>query len=205
MWIADPGTNDFIQVMSFRRPFLYGEQSIPKGKYIPTLKNRPVAESFLSDDQPTPYGLRSIDEGRIIAVLPFQYETINDSVKSFGEGLCLQMSSVLTRIKDISVVSYRALKNLEVSHPDYRALGTKLGFNHLITGTVQTFGNIVRVTVQLMNCINYRLKWSETFEQELKKSNFFKIEDEICKRVVGQIEEIASTTCRVPKLLSFAS
>jgi TolB-like protein len=167
--------------------------TIPKGKYVPVFKNRNWITDSRLDDDPMGCGYKSEDEGRIIlAVLPFLYTTKHAPAKSFAEGLCLQMNSMLSRVKHISVIAYQALKNLDTLHPDYRAMGNSLGFNHVITGGVQSLGNKVRISIQLIDCITYRLQWSETFERQLTRSNFFELEDEICTRLVDQLDEYAS-------------
>ena len=165
--------------------------TIPKGKYIPVFKNR--VHSPYQDDEFTGIGSKNHDDGRmILAVLPFIYATNDASVKSFADGLCLQLSSVLSRVSLVSVIAYQVLKNLELSHPDYRSMGSAIGFNYIISGGVQSLKNKVRVSIQLIDCVSYRLKWSETFERNLSKSNFFEIEDEICHRVVEQVEAFSS-------------
>jgi len=179
--------------------------TIPKGKYVPVFANRGAVNASLSDDEINGSGVRSEDDGRIIlAVVPFIYATKNASVKLFADGLCLQMSTKLTRVSKISVIAYQALRNLEALHPDYREMGIALGFNHIITGGVQSLKNKVRVSLQLIDCITYRVKWSETFERQLTKSNFFEIEDEICQRVVEQIEEYAQRSFELRSPLTSA-
>ena len=166
--------------------------TIPKGKYVPVFTNRDALNASLLEEEININGARNEDDGRIIlAVLPFIYATKDKSVKSFADGLCLQMSTVLTRVSQISVIAYQVLKNLEASHPDFREMGTALGFNHIISGGVQSLKNKVRVSIQLIDCVTYRLKWSETFERQLTKSNFFEIEDEICQCVMEKLEEYA--------------
>ncbi len=167
--------------------------TIPKGKYVPVFKNRLLMDASWLDDEPTGYGCKSDDVGRIIlAVLPFLYTTKHASVKSFADGLCIQMNSTLTKVKHISVIAYQALRNHDTLNPDYRAIGNALGFNHVITGAVQSLGNKVRISIQLIDCITYRLQWSETFERQLTRSNFFELEDEICMRLVDQLDEYTS-------------
>ncbi len=179
--------------------------TIPKGKYVPFFNNRQTVNPFLLEDELNGNTHKMDDNGRIVlAVLPFIYATNDASVKSFSDGLCLQMSTMLTRVSQVSVIAYQALKNLEASHPDFREMGTALGFNHIISGGVQSLKNKVRVSIQLMDCISYRLKWSETFERQLTKSNFFEIEDEICQRVVDQLEEFVTREFNSRKLLPVA-
>ena len=179
--------------------------TIPKGKYVPVFANRlSMNDSFIDGDFHS-NGIKNDEEGRIIlAVLPFIYATKDAAVKSFAEGLCLQMSTMLTRVSQISVIAYQALKNLEVLHPDFREMGTALGFNHIISGGVQSLKNKVRVSLQLIECTSYRLKWTETFERQLTKSNFFEIEDEICERVMEQLEALSSKGCNEQRSLPVA-
>ena len=179
--------------------------TIPKGKYVPVFTNRDALNDSLLDDEINVTGVKNVDDGRIIlAVLPFIYATKDASVKSFADGLCLQLSTVLTRVSQISVIAYQALKNLEALHPDYREMGSALGFNHIISGGVQALKNKVRVSLQLIECTSYRLKWTETFERQLTKSSFFEIEDEICQRVVDQLDEYANKELNSRKLLPVA-
>ena len=134
------------------------------------------------------------EEGSItLAILPFLCSR-QKHIESFADGLCLQMSSMLTKMSQVSVIAYQAVKGLCEQQRDYKELGSSFGFNHIITGGVQHLGNKIRVNIQLIDCNSYRQLWSETFERTLTQFNSFEVQDEICGCVTKEIEAITHKT-----------
>jgi len=165
--------------------------TIPKGKYVPVFTNRVQVRAMkIVNHGSNDSGYETTERGDLIlAVLPFTSATKNVSAKLFADGLCLQISSMLTRVSSVSVIAYQVIKNLVGQYPDCREMGAAFGFNHIITGGVQYLKDKLRVTVQLIECVSCRQAWSETFEKQISKSNFFEIEDDIVRRIFDQLEE----------------
>jgi len=164
--------------------------TIPKGKYVPVFSNRVHVRAITINHGPNHTGYETTEHGDLtLAVLPFTSATKNVSAKFFADGLCLQISSMLTRISSVSVIAYHAIRNLVDHYPDCREMGAAFGFNHIITGGVQYLNDKLRVTVQLIECVSCRQVWSETFERQISKSNFFEVEDDIVRRIFDQLEE----------------
>jgi len=165
--------------------------TIPKGKYVPVFTNRVHVRAMnMINHALNDSGFEIEEHGDLtLAVLPFTSATKNVSAKFFADGLCLQISSMLTRVSSVSVIAYQVIKNLVGQYPDCREMGAAFGFNHIITGGVQYLKDKLRVTVQLIECVSCRQVWSETFEKEISKSNFFEIEDDIVRRIFDQLEE----------------
>jgi TolB-like protein len=176
--------------------------TIPKGKYVPFFANRanPVDAAII--DREYDDGFTADEEDNIIlAILPFSCTTKAAPANSFAEGLCLQLNSTLMRLDQISVIAYQAVKNLAQIHPDYRELGTAVGFNYIITGGVQLLKDKMRVNVQMIDCNSYKQTWGQTFERKLTKSNIFDIEDDICQHVVNHVERLGNKKYTRPKML----
>jgi TolB-like protein len=177
--------------------------SIPKGKYVPFFANRlnpldaALIDRELHDDSFVPEDTDSV----ILAVLPFICSSKNGLAKSFVDGLCLQISSTLMRLNQVSVIAYQAVKNLVEAQPDYKELGSSVGFNYIVTGGVQLQKNNLRVHIQLVECASYKQMWSDTFERKLNNSNLFKIEDELCWHVVSQVTELGARKYNDHKML----
>ena len=165
--------------------------TIPKGKYVPVFTSRVNARAMsMINHGINNSGYETAEHGDFtFAILPFISATKNVSAKLFADGLCLQISSMLARVRSISVIAYQAVKNLVGQYPDYREMGAVIGFNHIITGGVQYLKDKLRVTVQLIECVSCRQVWSETFEKQISKSNLFEIEDDIVRRIFDQLEE----------------
>ena len=169
--------------------------TIPKGKYVPLFVNRSnpmdaalidheIHDDFVADD----------DDSMTVAILPFIGTSKGTLANSFADGLCLQISSMAMKLKDVSVIAYPAIKNLVSGPADYRELGTLVGFNYVITGGVQLMKNKVRVNIQLIECTSYKQVWSQLFERTLTGDNVFEIEDEICRHAIDQLEELSDRT-----------
>ena len=80
---------------------------LPKGNYVPVFSDNMehVLNSVLSD-QPGQPDVGFIDERAMItAVIPFHYHDRKQLVKNFSDGLGIQLSSALMRIKSLSVIS----------------------------------------------------------------------------------------------------
>jgi TolB-like protein len=165
--------------------------TIPKGKYVPLFANRSnpldaaIIDRELHDEDFMPE-----EDNMIVAVLPFICTAKGGSAKSFADGLCLQMSSALMRLHQVSVIAYQAVRNLVESQTDYKELGASVGFNYIITGGAQFLKDKMRVSIQLIECASYKQIWSETFERKLTGSNLFDIEDELCRYVIDKVEEL---------------
>ena len=165
--------------------------TIPKGKYVPVFTSRVNARAMtMFNHGINDSGYETAEHGDFtLAVLPFLCAAKTPLAKFFADGLCLQISSMLTRVTSISVIAYQAVKNLIDQYPDYREMGAVIGFNHIITGGVQSLKDTLRVSVQLIECGSYRQVWSETFEKQISKSNLFEIEDDIVRHIFGRLEE----------------
>jgi TolB-like protein len=167
--------------------------SIPKGKYIPVFSSRySAAVPFINQD---PQGRAHSwkDANITLAILPFLCPK-QKQVESFSDGLCLQMSSMLTGLDQVSVIAYQAVKNMYEQKQDYRQLAKSMGFNHIITGGMQNLGNKIRMNIQLIECTSYRHVWSETFERLLTQHNGFDVQDEICECVVRAMQQLTNNT-----------
>jgi TolB-like protein len=177
--------------------------TIPKGKYVPVFANRlnPLDAALIDRELHDDSFVTDDSDSITVAVLPFICSSKTGLAKSFGDGLCLQISSALMRLTHISVIAYQAVKNLVDSQPDYKELGASVGFNYIITGGVQLLKHSLRVHMQLVECASYKQIWSESFERTLTNSNLFEIEDELCWYAVSQVTELGARKYNDHKML----
>ncbi|WP_336517577.1 hypothetical protein [Pollutibacter soli] len=177
----------YYEGLGFNDPIII---SIPKGKYVPVFTNRPTGiSSNLSDEKNNGFTFTGFPGFTSLAVVPFICDQEDHNLRSFADGLCMQLGSTLTNTCHLSIIAYQALKNLVLAHPDYREMGTVLGFSHLITGGAQMINDTIRVNIQLVETATYRLVWSDVYEHEISQTSPFRIQDEICSLVVRRIKE----------------
>ena len=176
--------------------------TIPKGKYVPVFanpndpKDAAIIDKELRDEPFVPDS-----DNMILAILPFTCAAKMAAARSFADGLCLQIGSKLMKLDKISVIAYQAVKNLVEAQSDYKELGASIGFNYAISGGVQFLNQKVRINLELIECASYMQLWSETYERKLTKNNLFDIQDEICRYVIDEIEELCGKKYTSEKLL----
>jgi TolB-like protein/Tfp pilus assembly protein PilF len=139
---------------------------------------RPVATDPVAD-APWPPAKPSV------AVLPFANLCDDAAQDSFCEGLALNIVSNLGRYHELFVIdrfSTLAYRNRMVTAAE---AARELSVRYILEGSVQTSGNRVRVSVQLVDGASNHQIWTETYERQL--ADIFAVQDEITGTVVGTL------------------
>ena len=118
-----------------------------------------------------------------IAVLPFTDLSPAHDQKHFCDGIAEELINTLTRLEELRVVSRTSAFDFH-EDDDIRAVGEKLGVDHILRGSVRKSDQRLRITVHLVDTHSGHHMWSEKYD-----------------RLVGDIfalqEEIAEKTARV--------
>ena len=162
---------------------------IPKGKYVPVFMDR---QQWLDETMMNriPYKTQAGNEPLIFAILPFNYTGEDDNLKSFIDGLCIQICSGLSTVKQVSVVSYQAVKSMTEKYNDLKELSAMLRFNHIISVGAQYLKNRSRVNIQIIDCRYYRQIWSRVFDCRITESNLFEVQDGICQVITTEARHL---------------
>lgn len=152
--------------------------SVPKGSYIPKFEEvtpvdvKPEARQVVVQYKPT------------LAVLPFHVH--DNSLQPLTDGLCDQICTELTNFNELSVVSYYTSRKIAYQN-NQKETGLLLDCNHLLTGSIQSIENSLRIRVQLIRTDTQHQIWASTYEKEKASINTFDIQDDIVRHVVNQI------------------
>lgn len=163
-----PGKNDPILI------------SVPKGAYVPKFESitqdtlQSVSENTNTFNKPT------------LAILPFHYHDEKEYF-SLADGLCDQLCTEFTNFSEISVISYYSSKHIADRVTDIREAGLLLEAKYLLTGTIQSNGNIVRIRVQLVQSHTLHQIWACTYDKEKTALDTLAIQDDIVRHVVNQL------------------
>jgi TolB-like protein/tetratricopeptide (TPR) repeat protein len=126
-----------------------------------------------------------------IAVLPFLNMSADPDNAYFAEGIAEELLNVLVRVEGLGVASRTssfAYKGREIGAV---SIARELNVGHILEGSVRKDGNRVRVTVQLIDALNDRHLWSETYDREL--TGIFEIQDEIANAIVAALQGTLGT------------
>jgi len=121
-----------------------------------------------------------------IAVLPLANASGNKDEQFFSDGLSENLIIALSQFDGLTVIGRNSSFQFRDSKDDSRAIGEKLGVAHLLEGSVQHVGDIVRVSAELINAANGHTLWSERYDRPYK--DLFALQDDITKQVASALK-----------------
>ncbi len=157
--------------------------SIPKGSYVP------VFSEWISSDNTEQNSNQPeiiVRKKPSVAVLPFKNNSIDAEAVFFADGLGDQISTELASYPDLSVISYYSCRSIADKVVDIKEAGLLLDAKYILTGTVQSDSNQLRVRVQLVLSETREQLWANSYERKNTVHDFFEIQDEIVWKVINQ-------------------
>ncbi len=121
-----------------------------------------------------------------IAVLPFVNMSSDPEQEYFSDGMSEELLNLLAQIPDLKVISRTSAFSFKGKNEDIRKIGKTLGVGNVLEGSVRKSGNMIRVTVQLIETRNGTHLWSETYDRNIEE--IFKVQDEISQAVVEKLK-----------------
>jgi len=120
-----------------------------------------------------------------IAVLPFENLSEDKANAYLADGIQDEILTRLSKIADLKVISRSSTLNYKSTPKNIPEIGRQLGVAHILEGSVQKSGNIVRVNVQLIKAATDSHLWAETFDREL--TDIFSVESDVAKAIAEQL------------------
>jgi TolB-like protein len=145
----------------------------------------------------TPAAAETRLAGTSIAVLPFVNMSEDKNNEYFSDGISEELLNVLVRVDGLGVASRTSSFSYKGSPLGAAAIASALRVNHVLEGSVRKAGNQVRITAQLIDAVNDRHLWSETYDREL--TDIFAIQEEIANSIVNPLrDELGPTQLTAP-------
>jgi len=169
--------------------------SVPKGGYVPLFEQRQAAVAV--SDSPSPATVkplsatdnRTVRSSPSIAVLPFENYSGDPGDQFVADGITEEVIANLARFKDLFVFSRSTTAKLVQDGADIRQLRDELGVDFVIEGSVRKSGQMVRVTVQLIDASSDGHVFAESFDRPCTPEQIFEIQDEIALLVAGRVAD----------------
>ena len=137
-----------------------------------------------------------------IAVLPFVDLSENHDQDYFAEGMAEEIIDLLAQIPPLKVIGRTSSFQFKGQNPDLRTVGSALGVNYVLEGSVRTSGDQLRVTAQLISTQDGSHLWSNTYDRPL--GDTLKIQDQIATHVVRALQ-LSVGTAGYPERSAFMS
>ena len=125
-----------------------------------------------------------------IAVLPFDNLSGDPEKEYMVDGMSEHIISSLARIPEMFVVARNSTFFYKSKAVDVRQVAEDLGVQYVLEGSLQTAGDRVRITAQLIDALSGLHVWSEHYDRSL--GDFFALQDDITHKIgVALLAELA--------------
>jgi adenylate cyclase len=136
------------------------------------------------------FGPRNSDDGgrdgwSSIAVLAFADLSPQKDQQYFSDGISEEILDALAKLPNLSVASRTSSFAYKGQQKDVRTIGSELGVETVLEGSVRKDGNRVRITAQLIDAQQGDHLWSDTFDREL--TDIFALQEEIARSIVSAL------------------
>ena len=128
----------------------------------------------------------SLTPEKSIAVLPFENLSPDPDNSYFADGIQDEILTRLAKIADLKVISRTSTRHYKSAPDNLPEIAKQLGVAHILEGSVQKSGEVMRVNVQLIKAADDSHLWAETYDR--KFSNIFGVESEIAKLIAESLQ-----------------
>jgi len=128
-----------------------------------------------------------------IAVLPFDNLSGDPDQEYFSDGMMDEILDRLFKIGDLKVISRTSSMRYKNSDLSLKEIAGELGVAAILEGSVRRAGNLVRITVQLIDAETDSHLWSETYNGDLSDlTRIFIIQSEVAQSVARELKAVIS-------------
>ena len=120
---------------------------------------------------------------RSIAVLPFINLNRDEENEILSDGITEELINALSQVQGLQVVARTSAFHFKGKTDDIRTVGTRLGVQTILEGSLRRSGDRLRVTAQLINVADGYHLWSERFDHRM--TDLFDLQEEIADAIVN--------------------
>ena len=121
-----------------------------------------------------------------LAVLPFANISPDPKDEYFADGLTEEMITVLSQLRELRVIARTSVTPYKSTSKGVSQIGTELGVDAILEGSVRKAGDELRITVQLIDVDTEEHTWSTTYDRKLEK--VFAVQADVAKQVAEALE-----------------
>jgi adenylate cyclase len=120
-----------------------------------------------------------------IAVLPFDNMSDDPDQAYFGDGICEDLITDLTKIPDLLVISRLSSFTYKGKSAKVQQIGQELGVRYVLEGSVRKANNNVRINAQLIDAATGHHLWAERYDGNA--SDIFALQDKITQKIAASL------------------
>jgi TolB-like protein len=123
---------------------------------------------------------------RSIAVLPFSSISANKDDTFLSDGITETIISHLSKMNELRVISRTSVDQFNNSTKTSQEITSELGVIYLLRGSVQTFKEKLRISVQLVNGKEGFNLWAENYDEDYK--DIFVVQSQIAQKIADALK-----------------
>ena len=120
-----------------------------------------------------------------VAVLPFNNMSGDPEQEYFSDGITEDIITEISRFRSLSVIARNSSFQYRGKAVDVRRIGSELGAQYVVEGSVRKMGTRVRITAQLIDALSGNHLWSERYDRNLEE--LFDVQDEVTRTIVATV------------------
>jgi len=120
-----------------------------------------------------------------IAVLAFDNLSGDLDQEYISDGLAENIITALSKVGELFIIARNSSFTYKGKPVKVQQIGRELGVRYVLEGSVQKSKDRLRITAQLVDVINGRHLWAESYYRDVK--DIFDIQDEITKKIVTSL------------------
>ena len=125
-----------------------------------------------------------------IVVLPFENLNDDSAKDNIVDGITENIITLLSKVPRLFVISRNSTFAYKDKPVKVQQVAEDLGVQYVLEGSVQSSGDRVRITAQLVDALGGHHLWSERYDRQFK--DVFAIQDEIALNVVSALRVLLS-------------
>jgi TolB-like protein/AraC-like DNA-binding protein len=124
--------------------------------------------------------------GKSIAVLPFRNDSEEEGTGYFANGVTEEILNNLAKISELRVPGRTSVEQFRETTKSTTEIAEILNVSFILEGSIQKFGDDIKINIQLLNALEDKHVWSKAYEYKYESQ--FDIINEIAQRVTKEIK-----------------
>lgn len=124
-----------------------------------------------------------------IAVLPFKDISASNDQSHLSNGFTEELMNSLMLIDGLKVSSRTSVDIFTDKRLPIEDVASILKVAHIVEGSLRREGEILRISVRLIDAETGRPLWNKVYDRTLKSANIFEIQNDIARNVAGNLSK----------------
>ncbi len=126
---------------------------------------------------------RTVDS---IAILPFANGDANPDTEYLADGISEGISNHLSQILSLRVMAQNSVRRYKGRSVEARTVGNELGVRAVLTGTITSRGEMVRIQVELVDVRTGAQLWGQQLTR--RQAEVLELQDDIANQISGRLK-----------------